>query len=442
MTERELGRIRDLRIADLRRFDVLLLTSLIWFMVQFLRFVFPPLFNTIQSQFGVSNADTGLLFTLLMMGYAAMQFPSGYLADRLDEVRVIAAGAFVSALASLFLFLAPTFALLLAGATIVGLGTGVHKTVAINLLSVIYGDKKGLTLGAMDTIGQFGGVVAPATVTLVFAVWFDWQVIFLFAAAAMLSLSYLFYRRLPQRMPSLETTSDIRAERSDSPSVHRGSESKRCEPNSNASERPTGSSDEGADAEDPKAESYVTMFADRRFALFVVVTVLFTFSWNGISSFLPLFLVDERSFPTDAASLVYSGFFVMSVSQVVTGGLSDRIGRVPMLVTLFVVMTASLSGLLVSSSELVVIVLVLVMGLGFHGFRPVRDSYLMELIPSSIGGGTLGIVRTFMTTVGALAPAAVGYLSELTDLTTAFAGISALLFVCVLAVVWLALTVE
>lgn len=88
------------------------------------------------------------------------------------------------------------------------------------------------------------------------------------------------------------------------------------------------------------------------------------------------------------------------------------------------------------------ITLVLLMGLGFHGFRPVRDSYLMELIPSSIGGGTLGIVRTFMTTIGALAPAAVGYLSELTDLTHAFAGISTLLFVCVFAVLWIALTAE
>lgn len=431
MTDRGVEGVRELRLADLREFDVLLLTSLVWFMVQFLRFVFPPLFGTIQDQFGVSNAETGLLFTLLMIGYAVMQFPAGYLADELDEIRVITMGVLVSTVASLFLFLAPTFVLLVVGATIVGLGTGVHKTVAINLLSSVYAGRKGLTLGTMDTIGQFGGVVAPATVTLLFAIRFDWQVVFLISSVMLLLLGCLFYSRVSQRLPSLRD-SDQRSNRSDSSSIQ-------ADPRSGHSEQ---SREFSEDEVEPNAESYVAVFADRQFALFVVVTVLFTFSWNGVSSFLPLFLVDERSFSPDTASLVYSGFFVMSVSQVVTGGLSDRIGRVPMLVTLFAIMTVSLIGLLLFSSKLVAITLVFLMGLGFHGFRPVRDSYLMELIPSSIGGGTLGIVRTFMTTIGALAPAAVGYLSELTDLTHAFAGIVILLFACVLAVFWIALTAE
>lgn len=429
MTDRSFGSVRELRLADLREFDVLLLTSLVWFMVQFLRFVFPPLFGTIQDQFGVSNAGTGLLFTLLMLGYAVMQFPAGYLADELDEIRVITGGVLVSVIGSLFLFLAPSFALLLVGATIAGFGTGVHKTVAINLLSSVYAERKGLTLGAMDTIGQFGGVVAPATVTLFFAIRFDWQVIFLVAGVMLFLLGYLFYSRVSQRLPSLHAP---------------GQHSSQTDSNPGQSDLQSGDSEQSTESSEvePEAESYVTVFADRRFTLFVVVTVLFTFSWNGVSSFLPLFLVDERSFSPDTASLVYSGFFVMSVSQVVTGGLSDRIGRVPMLVTLFAIMTVSLTGLLLFSSRLVAITLVLLMGLGFHGFRPVRDSYLMELIPSSIGGGTLGIVRTFMTTIGALAPAAVGYVSELTDLTHAFAGIVTLLFACILAVFWIALTAE
>ncbi|MFC6730779.1 MFS transporter, partial [Natronoarchaeum mannanilyticum] len=157
------------RLPSLRRlgrFDVLVLTSLLWFLAKFLRYAFPPLFGSLQTVYGVSNATLGTAFTGFMLAYAAMQFPAGLLADRFGSVRVITAGALVAIGAALVVVVDSPFAVLVLAMVVMGAGTGVHKTVAVELLSRTYPARTGRALGIFDTFGTFGGVVAPAGVVL------------------------------------------------------------------------------------------------------------------------------------------------------------------------------------------------------------------------------------------------------------------------------------
>jgi len=57
---------------------------------------------------------------------------------------------------------------------------------------------------------------------------------------------------------------------------------------------------------------------------------------------------------------------------------------------------------------------------GAHGFQPVRSAYLMEILPDRLAGGGLGVVRTLVMGVGALAPGAEGLLADVSDLRVAF----------------------
>jgi MFS family permease len=364
-------------------------------MVQFVRYVFPPLFETIQATYGVSNTETGLLFTLLMLGYSTVQLPSGVLGDRVGEPRVIVGGVAVAALATAGAFLAPTFALLTLAAVLIGVGTGVHKTVAIPYLSKEYPDRTGLALGVMDTNGQFGGIAAPVIVVALLASALHWRMAFALIVVVNLAFAMLFWFSA--------RTGDSRS----------------------------GTEDGGGreDDTDPGLRAYLSIFADRKLTLFLVVTTLFTFAWNGIASFFPLFLISEKGIATDTAGLAYSLLFAASVSQAVTGDTSDRFGRLRIALLLFGCMIVGLSLLLVAESLAFVLLLTAVMGIGLHGFRPVRDSYLMDLIPSSVGGGTLGIVRTVMTVIGALSPAVVGYLSDTVGFVAAF-GVLIAVLVC------------
>lgn len=398
----------------LRTYDLVFLVAFLWFMVQFLRFIFPPLFGTFQSVYGVSNTQTGLLFTLLMFGYSAMQFPGGWLGDRFHEVSVMVGGALLFALAAVFAGFAPTFTLIMIAAVGIGIGTGIHKTVAISYLSRVYPERTGLSLGIMDTIGQFGGMLAPIVVVGLLASVLPWEsVFFIGAVVSIFFAAALFYRAHPNKG----------YERHD----QQGDVGQPAPDDDVARTTPDEVDPETVDETDDTA-SYISIFSDRKLLLFLAVTMLFTFSWNGLSAFFPLFLADEKGLSPSIAGIAYSLLFAASVSQTVTGGASDRVGKLAISLLLFGVMIGGLVALLITDSVVLILGLTVVTGIGFHGFRPVRDSYLMDLIPPEIGGGTLGIVRTGMTAIGGVAPVVIGYLSDVFGFVAAFG-----LIVCVLA---------
>ena len=386
---------------DLRRlvdYDVLVLTSLIWFLGKFLRYAFPPLFEPLQASYGVSNAAVGAAFSGFMAVYALMQFPSGAVADRIGAVRVIAVGAGVAGVGALALLFDTPFAVLAGAMLVIGAGTGAHKTVAVRLLSRVYPVRTGRALGAHDTFGAFGGVAAPAAVVLFVSApaaldallsglpGADWRGLFVVTGVLALALAAAFMLRVPSRLP---TDADRGPERS---------------------------------GPEPSARDYLALFEDRRIAAFVLVTVAFSFAYNGTVAFLPLYLSQEGGLTTATASLLYSALFAVTFVQLVSGDLSDRLGRFPVMVAALGLAAAALIGVVAfaGAGAVVLGVLVVALGLGSHGFRPVRGAYLIEALPERLAGGGLGVVRTLLMGAGAVAPALVGSVADVAGFRPAF----------------------
>ena len=386
---------------DLRRlvdYDVLVLTSLIWFLGKFVRYAFPPLFEPLQASYGVSNAVVGAAFSGFMAVYALMQFPSGAIADRIGAVRVIVAGIGVTGAVALALLFDTPFLVLAGAMLLLGAGTGAHKTVAVRLLSRVYPSRTGRALGAHDTFGAFGGVVAPAAVVLFVSAppaldallsrlpGADWRGLFVVTGIVALALAVAFLVRVPSRLPV---------------DADRGPE--RAGP-------------------EPSARDYLALFEDRRLAAFVLVTIAFSFAYNGTVAFLPLYLSQEGGLATATASLLYSALFAVTFVQLVSGDLSDRLGRFPVMVAALGVAAAALIGVVAFAGAGVVVlgVLVVALGLGSHGFRPVRGAYLVEALPERLAAGGLGVVRTLLMGAGAVAPALVGGVADVAGFRPAF----------------------
>lgn len=291
-----------MNLGRIREYDVLVLTSLIWFLGKFVRYAFPPLFEPLQAGYGVSNAAVGAAFSGFMAVYALLQFPSGAIADRVGAVRVIAAGAIVAGVGSLSLIFDTPFAVLAGAMLVIGAGTGAHKTVAIRLLSRVYPVRTGRALGAHDTVGALGGVAAPAAVTLFVAAppalaalltrlpGADWRGLFVVTGVVALALAVIFSLRVPGRLPA---------------DADRGPE---------------------REGPEPSARDYLALFEDRRLAAFVLVTIAFSFAYNGAVAFLPLYLSQAAGLSTATANLLYSALFAVTFVQLVSGDLSDRLG--------------------------------------------------------------------------------------------------------------------
>ena len=396
-------------LRQLRRFDVIVLTSTLWFLGKFVRFSLPPLFERIAGVYEISTAVLGTAFSGLLFVYAVLQFPSGLLADRFSSVTVIGSGAVLAALGALALAVDGPFALLVGGMLVIGAGTGTLKTVGVRLLSRTYPRQTGRALGAFDTFGAFGGVAAPAVVVVFVGLpgvlGAPWRTPFLLAGIVGIGVAAVFAARVPARLPE-------------------------------------SSDDGGDDAAGPRLREYAAMFRDRRFATFVVVTILFSFAYNAVTAFLPLYLTREAGLSSNTASLLFSALFAVSLVQLLTGEVSDRVGTLPVIAFTLGLASVGLGSIVVLSGVGGPVALgaaVVCLGLGSHGYRPVRGAYLMSAIPSSVAGGSLGAVRTLLMIAGASSPALVGIISETAGFRPAFWLLTAALVVATVlsAVLWL-----
>lgn len=397
----------------LRQYDALALTAAIWFLGKFLRYAFPPLFGTLQETYVVSNTVIGTAYGALMIAYAGMQFPSGALSDSLGPVRVITVGALVAAVGGLSIVVPGSLALLVGGMVLIGLGSGAHKTVAVPMLSSIYRRRPGRALGVMDTLGALSGVVAPPAV-LLFLGTIGWRFLFVAGGIVGLVLALGFRRRVPDRLPGSEAERPV------------------------ADGGPDRSGPSSDDGESPSALStYRTLFSDHVLVVVVLATVLSSFAFNGAVAFLPLYLTDSAGLSTAFAGAVYSGFFLVSLVQLGTGEVGDRIGMLPVLSTALALATVGLLGVVVAETPFVLAGAVLVFGVGVHGHRPVRGAYFAALLPDAIRGGALGVIRTALIGAGAAAPVVIGYLTDALGFYEAFVVIAATMAIAASLVVGL-----
>jgi predicted MFS family arabinose efflux permease len=273
---------------------------------------------------------------------------------------------------------------------VIGAGTGPLKTVGLQVLSRTYPTQTGRVFGVFDTFGTLGGAVAPAAVVLFSGspaiLGAGWRTTYLLAGLVGIAVTAAFVARVPERLPDESDASD------------------------------------DVDQTVPIRE-YGALFREWRFSVFVLVTSLFSFAFNAALAFLPLYFTRVADFDPTTASLLYSGLFVVSFVQLLTGEISDRTGTLLVIALTVGLAAAGLGSIVLLAGvggPLVVGAAVVCFGLGAHGYRPVRGAYLLSVIPASVAGGSLGAVRTIQMVAGASAPALVGVLSETAGLRPAF----------------------
>lgn len=395
-----------LRARDLRQYVPVGVLAAVWFLAKFGRALFPPLFPRFQALYGIGSTETGLLFSVMMGVYGLMQFPSGVLADRTGPARVIGAGLVVTAGAALLVAAAPSYAVLVVAAAAFGLGTGVHKTVEMKALSVIYPARRGGALGVLDTVGFVGSAVAPLALVALGALALPWRVAFGLAAVA--GVAFVGLNRL-YVAPALRAV--------------RGATN---EADGDGSDATDGTDGDGA-ATDPDGwglAPYAREFRRPLVVAFVVVTMLYTTVWSSVAAFLPLYLIEVKGFTGATASLLYGGLMILGLVQAPAGDVTDRVGEVPVLVATFLVAFVGIVALLGTDGLPAVAVAGGAFGLAMHGVRPARGSYLLRVFPDETGGGGLGLVRSLMVLSGSAAAAVVGVAADAVGLGTAFAGVA------------------
>lgn len=374
------------------RGPVLAIVALGWLLVSGTRFVVPALLPQIKTTFTITNTSAGFAVTLLWLTYAALQFPAGLLTDRWGERTLLLLSLAVATVGVLAFAAAPVFELFLGASLLFGLGIGLFGLPRVTLLSRSYPQNDGTALGVTFAAGNVGAVVLPFLAGWVGSQ-YGWRLgIGVLAPLFVLVLGGLW------RIVSPRAGADARA----------------------------------VDASPRHAVRRVAAsLTDRTVLLLGMILTLVVFTWQGLTAFLPTYLIAEKGLSQGTATTLYGVFFAMSaVIQPLSGKAGDRYGYRPVLLSFAAVATLSLLLLPFVNGLSILTGLALVLGVR-AGVGPLNNAYLVGVLPDDVEGASYGLLRTVYLGVGATGSVVIGAFADADLFDEAFlflGGLTAILF--------------
>nr|WP_237713381.1 MFS transporter [Halococcus hamelinensis] len=167
------------------------------------RLVISPVVPEIVDTFDSSSGILGLALTGLWMAYAFVQFPSGVLADRYGERRIILAAVGLTTVVSGLLALSPSMPIFIALTLLLGGVAGLHYSVATTLLTRKL-NNIGTAIGLHNSGAPLAGLIAPIAAAAV-SQWLGWRAAIALGAVAALPVFILFQWKVRPTEPARPT---------------------------------------------------------------------------------------------------------------------------------------------------------------------------------------------------------------------------------------------
>jgi sugar phosphate permease len=158
-----------------QRWRIWVMACLAHTMSLFHRAAMAPMADRIMADFDISATVFGSLSAGYFYVYAPMQLPSGILADTLGPRKVITAGLLLSAIGSLVMSQAPSFAALYAGRLIVSFGVSVVWLSVLKLIMEWFRSRELATMTGLSSSLVNLGQVAAATPLALMIISVGWR---------------------------------------------------------------------------------------------------------------------------------------------------------------------------------------------------------------------------------------------------------------------------
>ena len=360
--------------------------TLAFFATMAARLAISPVVPAIGSALAVSNGAIGLALTGMWGAYAAAQFPSGLLADRYGERRIILVAVVGTAVTSGLLAVSPTYPVFLVAAVALGGVAGLHFSVATSLLTRTL-PNTGSAIGLHTAGAPVAGVLIPLAAGSV-GVWLGWRwavALGGLVAAPSAALFAAVVRPTEPIRPDVSVWSRLRG-------------------------RPL-----------------LELLTRPPIALTAGLSVVGAFVWQATASFLPAFLIEYHSYGEPLAGALFSAYFgVQGITQPAVGTLSDRIGRYPA-AALTVGVGVLGYGVLVGGEGLWMVGgAVVCAGLAMGWGAALLPKFMDHLGDEERSAG-FGLIRTAYMVLGASGSVATGAAADLLGWGPAFFGLAVLL---------------
>jgi DHA1 family inner membrane transport protein len=336
------------------------------FLVNLARMVFAPLVEPLMATFEVGAGAAGLVATLAWLGNATPRIPVGYLLTRYSRERLVFGAGLLLVGATGVATVAPTIALLGAGAFLMGSATGAYFIAANPLVSELFPENIGRAIGTHYTASQVAAVAAGPLVTL--AIWLgDFRLVFAGMAVVAVAVTASFRRA------------------------------------SNRATLPGAGVDDRDLLGAARAQWKLVVTG-------VAILGIGGFVWNGVFNVYVTFLKTTGMAEATARNLLTLVFAAGIPAIWGSGRLADRVPYVPLLL----VTLGSFAGVLLVLSVVrgfpALVAVSVLLGLVIHSLFPVIDAYVLDSLPdhqrasaySVYSGMTMFVMATGSSVVGVL----------------------------------------
>ncbi len=350
---------------------VLGVCTLAFFATMAARLAISPVVPAIGTEFSVSNGAIGLALSGMWLAYATAQFPSGLLADRYGERRIILVAVMGTAVASSLVAVAPTYAVFLAGAVALGGVAGLHYSVATSLLTRTL-PNTGSAIGIHTAGAPLAGLLIPLGAGAV-GTWMGWRWAVALGMAVALPSAVLFHAVVHPTEPA----------------------------------RP----DESVWSR-LRFRPLFRLLARPPIAVTMGLSTCGAFVWQATASFLPTVLIEYHGYSEPMAGVFFSGYFaIQGLVQPALGTFSDRVGRDP---AAALVLGIGIGGylLLISSSAIWAVTIATVCaGIAMSWGAALLPKFMDHLAPDERSVG-FGLIRSVYMMLGASGSVVTGLVAD------------------------------
>lgn len=301
-----------------------------------------PLLPFIRDDFGLDYTRAGLVLSAFNLSYGFSQIPSGWLADRIGPRIMIMLSIGGVAISGLLVGLSPNYLMLIVFLVLMGvLGGGYHPASPTMISAGVERNNLGRAMGLHMIGGSASFFLAPLIAAGIAGA-LGWRETFIILAVPTILFGILFYWRLGRLVP-----------------VKKGTPASHTTPATTVARYSPGS-----------LRRLITVILLSNFTQATVFSMV---------SFVPLFLVDHFGIGKDLAAIFISVYYSSGLWAGIVGGhLSDRWGRLKVIITVCVIAGPFIYLLGVAPYGLAIGALLIGLGALANINSPVSQAYLIE----------------------------------------------------------------
>ncbi len=351
-----------------------------------------PLLPFIRDYFNLDYTQSGFVISAFTLSYGISQLPAGWLADRIGTRILLTVGICGVALAGFLIALSPTYLFMLIIFILMGiLGGGYHPAAPPLIFASVDAKNQGGALGLHFVGGSASHFLAPI-IGVAIAMSIGWRNTYAVLAAPTIIFGIVFYFLLGKHVNTKQMETAMQDDIAGSNSFGSG-------------ELP-------------------------RLVTVICLTSLVTALLLSTAVFIPLYMVDHFGTSESVAAIFLSIFYSAGIwAAPLAGYLSDRVGRIPLLVVMCFIAAVTAFLMNVAPYGFAFGAVLLLLGMANASRMPITEAYVVGHTPQRYRSTVLGFYY-FAGTEGSgfLAPI-LGLLIDNYGFTTTFNTVAASLLV-------------